>query len=101
MTSRILPTDDDKVLLNILHDAVRSWGQNLDWHDNFEGGETAWKAVCRDHRCIVEAFNALSPAFHRRHPEMKKAFAAIENSPMGEVIDHFSSAVRKVARDYS
>jgi len=78
---------------------VQSWGQNLDCYDNFKGGDTAWEAVCRDHRRIVEAFHALSPVFHRRHPEIKNAFAAIENSPMGEVIDHFSSAVRTVARE--
>ncbi len=97
MTSRIVLNNDDDIQLEILSNAVRSWGQNLDCYDNFNGGDSAWEAVCRDHRRIVEAFHALSPAFHRRHPEIKNAFPAIENSPMGEVIDHFSVAVRRVA----
>ncbi len=94
-----MPTDNDESQLEILRDAVRSWGQNLDCYDNFSGGDIAWEAACRDHQQIIEAFHALSPAFHRCHPEIKNAFGAIENSPMGEVIDHFSVAVRKVARE--
>ncbi|MDP6155419.1 MAG: hypothetical protein QGH39_08655 [Candidatus Thermoplasmatota archaeon] len=99
MKSRFVPTDDDEIQLDILRDAVRSWGQNLDCYDNFDGGDIAWEAVCRNHLRIIEAFHALSPDFHRCHTEIKNAFAPIENSPMGEVIDHFASAVRTVARE--